>query len=140
MSEEKNDTRGYARWACFFLLLALLMAFFFGLLPVAPIAVATGSMEPEISAGDAVVICRTDPQRLQVGDVIAYQLDGQTVIHRIVQLQPTESGPVLQTQGDANSSPDAKPVQAGQVTGRVAAVVPRGGMPSLWLRSLLRGG
>ena len=57
MSGQKTDarTRGYVRWACFFLLLSLVMAFFFGLLPVSPLAVATGSMEPSVSVGDAVV-------------------------------------------------------------------------------------
>ena len=51
MSGQKTDvrTRGYVRWACFFLLLSLVMAFFFGLLPVSPLAVATGSMEPSVS-------------------------------------------------------------------------------------------
>ena len=136
MSGQGTDarTRGYVRWACFFLLLALVMAFFFGLLPVSPIAVATGSMEPS----DAVVVCRTDPQRLQVGEVIAYRLDGQTVVHRIVRMQQTGEGTILQTQGDANNAPDAAPVRTAQVIGRVAVVIPRGGLPSLWLRSLLQ--
>ena len=140
MSGQGTDarTRGYVRWACFFLLLALVMAFFFGLLPVSPIAVATGSMEPSVSVGDAVVVCRTNPERLQVGDVIAYRLDGQTVIHRIVRMQQTGEGTILQTQGDANNAPDAAPVQTAQVIGRVAVVIPRGGLPSLWLRSLLQ--
>ena len=117
MSGQKTDarTRGYVRWACFFLLLSLVMAFFFGLLPVSPLAVATGSMEPSVSVGDAVVVCRTDPDRLQVGDVIAYRLDGQTVVHRIVQMQQTGEGTVLQTQGDANNAPDTAPVPATQV-------------------------
>ena len=140
MSGQKTDarTRGYVRWACFFLLLSLVMAFFFGLLPFSPLAVATGSMEPSVSVGDAVVVCRTDPDRLQVGDVIAYRLDGQTVVHRIVQMQQTGEGTVLQTQGDANNAPDTAPVQAAQVVGRVAAVIPCAGLPSLWLRSLLQ--
>ena len=126
MSGQKTDarTRGYVRWACFFLLLSLVMAFFFGLLPVSPLAVATGSMEPSVSVGDAVVVCRTDSDRLQVGDVIAYRLDGQTVVHRIVQMQQTGEGTVLQTQGDANNAPNTAPVQAAQVVGRVAAVIP----------------
>ena len=135
MSGQKTDvrTRGYVRWACFFLLLSLVMEFFFGLLPVSPLAVATGSMEPSVSVGDAVVVCRTDP-----GDVIAYRLDGQTVVHRIVQMQQTGKGTVLQTQGDANNAPDTAPVQAAQVVGRVAAVIPCAGLPGLWLRSLLQ--
>ena len=97
MSGQKTDarTRGYVRWACFFLLLSLVMAFFFGLLPVSPLAVATGSMEPSVSVGDAVVVCRTDPDRLQVGDVIVFvcrdtgsAVYGSYITHRITEQTP----------------------------------------------------
>lgn len=59
------------------LLAALVMAFFFGMLSAFPLAVATGSMEPAIEIGDAVVIGRTDAEALQEGQVIAYWLRRQ---------------------------------------------------------------
>lgn len=137
-TKERSKTSACLRWAAVLLLAALVMAFFFGMLPVFPLAVATGSMEPAIGIGDAVVIGRTDAETLQVGQVIAYRLDGQTVVHRIVARTETDDGPVFQTQGDHNNAPDQRPVQANQVCGRVLLVVSKGGAVSLWLRQLLQ--
>ena len=114
------------------------MAFFFGMLPAFPLAVATGSMEPAIEIGDAVVIGRTDAETLQEGQVIAYRLDGQIVVHRITERTETALGPVFRTKGDHNNAPDLQEVTADQICGRVLLVVPKGGTASLWLRQLLQ--
>lgn len=124
--------------AAVLLLAALVMAFFFGMLPVFPLAVATGSMEPAIEIGDAVVIGRTDAEALQEGQVIAYRLDGQIVVHRITERTETALGPVFHTKGDHNNAPDLQDVTADQICGRVLLVVPKGGTASLWLRQLLQ--
>ena len=102
------------------------MSFFLGILPIAPVAVATGSMEPAIGVGDVVVVCRTDPDTLQVGDVIRYRLDGYTVIHRIVERQDGADGQAQAfiTQGDNNNGPDSEPVSPEQIMGRVILTVP----------------
>ena len=102
---------------------------FFGWLPAYPVVVATGSMEPAIGAGDVVILCRTDPAALEVGDVIQYQSDGCTVIHRIVE----KDGDTFITQGDANNAPDLRPVQREQVLGRVTGTLPDAGWFILWL-------
>lgn len=114
------------------------MAFFFGMLPAFPLAVATGSMEPAIEIGDAVVVGRTDAEALQEGQVIAYRLDGQIVVHRITERTETALGPVFRTKGDHNNAPDLQEVTADQICGRVLLVVPKGGTASLWLRQLLQ--
>lgn len=59
-TKDRGKTKSCLRWAAVLLLAALVMAFFFGMLPAFPLAVATGSMEPAIEIGDAVVIGRTD--------------------------------------------------------------------------------
>lgn len=132
-----EKSRTYVRWSLLVLAAALVMAFFFGLLPAAPVAVATGSMEPSIRVGDAAVVYRTDPERLAAGDVVAYRLNGQTVIHRIIQVQPGADGPVFRTQGDHNNAPDPAPVEADQICGRVLFRIPWVGVPTLWLRQVL---
>ncbi len=53
--------------------LAALICFFAGLLPWQPVAVATGSMEPQISVGDAVLVSKLDTGALEVGDVIQFR-------------------------------------------------------------------
>lgn len=109
----------------------LLIAFFAGLLPLFPTAIATGSMEPEISVGDMVVVA--DWQRdLAEGDVIAYAHDGKTIVHRITEIVQQPEGTAYITQGDANNAPDADPVQPSQIEGKVVARIPALGWVSLW--------
>lgn len=91
--KKAHKIRAFAGWKALFVLLSLIVAFFFGWLPAYPAVVATGSMEPAIGAGDVVILCRTDPAALEVGDVIQYQSDGCTVIHRIVERTATHSSP-----------------------------------------------
>lgn len=121
------------RWAGFFLLLAALVAFCAGLLPLKPVVVATGSMEPAICVGDIALVLDTDPGALEAGDVIQYRCDGYTVVHRVVEV--SGDGTFL-TQGDSNNAPDANPVSGGQVIGRVVLVVPKIGKLTLWFHSL----
>ena len=89
----------------------------------------TYELEPAIGAGDVVILCRTDPAALEVGDVIQYQSDGCTVIHRIVE----KDGDTFITQGDANNAPDLRPVEREQVLGRVTGTLPDAGWFILWL-------
>lgn len=127
--KKSHKIRAFAGWTALFVLLSLIVAFFFGWLPAYPVVVATGSMEPAIGAGDVVILCRTDPAALEVGDVIQYQSDGCTVIHRIVE----KDGDTFITQGDANNAPDLRPVEREQVLGRVTGTLPDAGWFILWL-------
>lgn len=132
---------GAASWVgvtVFLLFLALLVSFFLGLLPVAPVAVATGSMEPTIQVGDVVIVRRTDPDQLQVGDIVRYRKDNYSVIHRIVAQQKGQNGQTLSftTQGDNNNGPDSDPVLPDQIMGKVILTVPNAGKFTLWLHSL----
>ena len=110
---------------------ALLIAFFAGLLPLFPTAIATGSMEPEISVGDMVVVADWQWD-LAEGDVIAYAHDGKTIVHRITEVVQQPEGTAYITQGDANNAPDADPVQPSQIEGKVVARIPALGWVSLW--------
>ncbi len=127
--EKPHRSPAFAGWTVLFVLLGLIVAFFFGWLSAYPVVVATGSMEPAIGAGDVVILCRTDPTELEVGDVIQYQSDGCTVIHRIVE----KDGDTFITQGDANNAPDLRPVEREQVLGRVTGTLPDAGWFILWL-------
>lgn len=49
-------------------------------------AVLTGSMEPKYPVGTLIFVKEADPNTLEVGDVITYHLDSNTVVtHRIVE-------------------------------------------------------
>jgi len=86
--------------------------------------VLTGSMEPVLHTGDAVLVKDCDPTRLVKDDIVCYtsrngDLAGKIITHQVV-VSPyqTENGFMLQTQGVANSLPD-DPISVDQVVGKV---------------------
>lgn len=82
--------------------------------------VLSGSMEPEISAGDFLII--SEQEAYEVGDVVVYQDGNMAIAHRIVSISPNE----IITRGDANNVED-DPITPRQIRGAVVLVVPRVG-------------
>lgn len=71
------------------------------------LSVQSGSMAPNITVGDAVLVRPVAEDELQVGDVVSFyaaDLAGALVTHRVVSV--SESGQVT-TKGDNNAQEDA---------------------------------
>ena len=90
--------------------------------------VLSGSMEPALSPGDAVIVDASGP--VEVGDVITYRTGTDTVptTHRVV--GETDGG--YETKGDANENVDAGTVAPGAIIGRVVLTIPVVGHVILW--------
>lgn len=88
--------------------------------------VLSGSMEPAISPGDAVVVDSVDPTTIDRGDVITFTrgTDAVPVTHRVVDIREGDGGLVFETKGDANEDADPEPITAEQITGEVWFVIP----------------
>ena len=89
----------------------------------------TGSMAPAIEPGDVVVSTPIDVADVEVGMVISYHIpidDRRVVTHRVIDVQHAADGTVtVQTQGDANQSPDPwTAVLTGDTAYQMQAVVP----------------
>ena len=89
------------------------------------LSVQTGSMEPVLQPGDAVVVHAVSTRQLRVGDIISYQSprDSSLIIsHRLIGIDRRTGW--LRTQGDALKTPDpAFPPRL--VVGQVTAVAPK---------------
>ena len=72
--------------------------------------VVSGSMSPEYRVGDLIYVKATDPDAIQVGDVITFVLNKDLVVatHRVEAID-TENSHFI-TKGDANETQDAAPV------------------------------
>lgn len=87
--------------------------------------VQTGSMEPEIPVGGIVIVHKTKPSSLKVGDVISFYsndmtISGQINTHRIVEIKDSDSGEkIFRTKGDANDSVDTAAVFEVDLIGKV---------------------
>lgn len=100
--------------------------------------VVSGSMEPGIQVGD-IVVSAPAPDRLEVGDVVAYASPQGIVVHRVISEEVRDGALVYRTKGDANNAPDPWIVPRDAVIGEVVAVLPYLGYPLYYL-SLLLGG
>lgn len=100
------------------------------------IVVTGGSMEPQFSAGDAIVVAPV-PEQLAVGTVVTFQTSTGLVTHRIIANKTVNGQPYVQTKGDANDSADVDLTAVADVVGVVERSVPAGGSAVLFLSSPL---
>ncbi|WP_024291813.1 signal peptidase I [Lacrimispora indolis] len=111
-----------------------------GVFSVYPSVVLTGSMEPGIRPGDAVLIRKVQSEKemyqLKTGDVITFTRGGITITHRILETLYDEAGNVsFRTKGDNNKSPDNETVFPQDIKGIVIGNVPKAGIPVLLIKS-----
>lgn len=85
--------------------------------------VMSGSMEPTIQTGDVVFVYERRPSAIDEGDIITYNLEGESTevtTHRVVDVERTEAGErAFITKGDANEDPDPYQVPPDKVIGVV---------------------
>ena len=111
--------------ACFALTLFCLRLFGFQLYTI-----MSGSMEPNYKTGSIAYVRPVNVETLKKGDVITYLVNDKTVVtHRIIEvIEETDAdGNIVRrfkTQGDANSSPDAKLVHENNVVGKLFFALP----------------
>jgi len=99
-----------------------------------PMAVESGSMGPVIRAGDVVMIAPYRGEMLKPGKIVTFDdpaEPGRIVTHRIT---GTGEDGTYQTKGDANQDADSTPVPAENIQGVGRLIVPRVGLPVIWLQ------
>lgn len=79
--------------------------------------VLSGSMEPELSVGDLLIVA--ERKTYDVGDIVVYQDGRMAVTHRIISISKNE----VITRGDANNIEDA-PITHAQIKGKVVLAIP----------------
>ncbi len=125
-----------AAWIVPAVLIVALLWFNTGMLGVQPAVISGVSMEPTMKAGDLALTRPVDPASLEVGDIVRFDKNGLSVMHRIVEIEDTSQGRVLVTHGDNNNKSD-DPILAGQVEGKVLLVIPKLGWVPIKFGELL---
>lgn len=99
-----------------------------------PTVVASGSMAPRLRPGDILLVEPAHRENLEPDQVVLFEADYVAegrVVHRLVRRRP--SGRWI-TRGDANPRVDPRAVAPEDITGIVGGIIPRLGLPALWLR------
>ncbi|MBQ8472020.1 MAG: signal peptidase I [Bacilli bacterium] len=104
------------------------------------IAIASGSMQPNINKGDLVIIEKikdeNEYKNLQIGQVIAYNYGDIIVVHRLVNIVNDKDEYYFYTKGDANNTIDNYPITEDMIIGTVNLKIPFIGYPTVWVNEL----
>lgn len=90
--------------------------------------VLSGSMEPELSVNDLVIIAKSDSYK--TGDTVVYQSQGDLIIHKIIETD----GVTAVTKGTANNIPD-EPIQVEAIKGKLVIKLPKVGIAVRGIRT-----
>ena len=101
--------------------------------------VLSGSMEPTIPTGGVVITERVPVEDLAVGDIVMFHRPDnpdEQVVHRIIEVKPSDHGPLMRTKGDANETADPWQVRPESTTAQVErASIPYVGSVTVAIRS-----
>ncbi len=116
------------------LIIVFLVYFTSGYFRYYALAIASGSMSPQIKKGDVVVINQKyDDKYLKKGQIIAYKYKDVIIVHRIVKIINKEGKNYYYTKGDKNSEIDNYVVYKENILGIVNKKIPYVGFPTIWL-------
>lgn len=79
--------------------------------------VLSGSMEPELSKGDLIVV--GEQEAYQMDDIVVFQDGNSLIVHRIIDI----TDDAITTRGDANNTAD-NPIHLSDIKGKVLFWIP----------------
>ena len=124
----------------FLIVIVLLICLISGYFPYYITGIGSGSMEPAIKKGDAVIINKVDsPDDIKEGDVIAFGHDGKTIVHRLVKIEKVNGVVYYRTKGDANNSIDNINLTIKNIEGKVKFKIPYIAIPTIYVSEFLKG-
>ena len=84
----------------------------------------TNSMDPVIDAGaNALQIVPQTPEEIQIGDIISYETEYGTIIHRVKQISYDEQGWYAVAKGDNNPTEDPFRIRFSQIKRVVVGII-----------------
>jgi signal peptidase len=113
----------------------IVLWFGIGVFPIRPVAIATGSMENTLMVGDVAILKKCTSDEIEIGDIIQYQKDDFTVIHRVISKYYEDGKCYLITKGDNNQVADYNPVAEEQIIAKQLFSVRFLGLPAVWLNN-----
>ena len=97
-------------------LFAIIISGFFG---IQRYLVVSGSMEPNLYAGDIVFVnTNIDFEDVEIGDVIIFKHKGMNIIHRVIETMTINEKTYFKTKGDANKFDDGFVVSTENFSGK----------------------
>lgn len=96
------------------------------------IAISSGSMEPVVYRGDALIYKKTKSlDEINIGTIIIYKKDNIIISHRVIGIDKDKF--IIKTKGDNNNAPDNYDVKKDELMGIVTYNIKYIGFPTIWI-------
>ena len=129
-----NTTTFRASDLVFIVVFILLAALISGYFPIFMLGVGSASMEPAINIGDAIVAKKVyDEHELKVNDIVVYEGNKRTIVHRISSIEEKDGKTIYHTKGDNNNSVDNIDLTIKGIKGKVLFRIPYIAYPSVFV-------
>lgn len=101
-------------------------------------AIGSGSMEPVVYKGDAIIFEKFDGnEEISVGDIIVFRQSGKYITHRVVDINDYKNQVRYITKGDNNNNEDDYITTNEEVVGIVKMKIRYIGLPTIWFQELI---
>ena len=98
--------------------------------------IISGSMEPNISVNDLVIIKKVEKSEIKKGDIISFKINGEIITHRVINIETDTNGEILYTtQGDANNIQDYNKITFENIEGKYIGKIPKVGKIVITLKN-----
>jgi len=121
-----------------FILLIIILAYLIsGYFKYSIIGIGSESMTGKINKGDAVIVMKVKSEKdFKKGDIITYEYNGKTIVHRLVEIKEENGKKKYITKGDANITEDNVDLYIDDIKGVVKLRFPYIAYPSILLLEL----
>lgn len=89
--------------------------------------ILSGSMKPKFNINDMVVIKEVSEEEIKKNDVIAFNISGKNITHRIIDIKEINEKKHYVTKGDFNNTADKYDITYDNIEGKVVSVIPKVG-------------
>lgn len=136
-SEENNkkvkNTLKYFVYIPIIIFLIIIVILVSGIFQYKLIAIASDSMFPTYSRGDAVIYEKLNyVDDIKIDDVLVFAHSGKIITHRVVGITKTGNNILYKTRGDNNNTEDTYVVEYKDVYGVVRVICKYIGFPTVW--------
>lgn len=100
-------------------------------------AIGSGSMEPIVYRGDAIVFEKYDDELINVNDIIVFRQKGKFITHRVIDIIESSGKIRYITKGDANENQDDYITFDDDIVGIVKFRIKYIGLPTIWFQELI---
>jgi len=97
--------------------------------------IISGSMEPDISIDDIVIVKKVDRLDIRKYDIITFVIDDQTVTHRVIGINFYDGELIYTTKGDKNEVTDTEKILYSQIEGKYVGKIPKAGKLFAFLKN-----